>query len=186
MSDVAGQIVGEIVGRILAMAIEAAFRSAIASMNINIDAPATQPREEILVRFPAAIEVAAADDAKIGHECAFDQAVAAYAFNFLGVRKFHAVETRRVTSEDPRRTLHLTIVDIQDEVNGPRGTRRSITVRVDLVQDGAIVSSREFRHFSRPTKPDMCRAMDRIARPIGRDAAKWVQSELGTTTSSAR
>lgn len=178
MSDVAGQILGELVGRFLAIAIDAALRSAMASMNMNIDATDKQPREEVLVHLPAAIEVASADDVRMGRECAFDNAVAAYAFNFLGVRRIHAVEIRSATSEDFGKTLRLAIVDIQNQPYRAHGTRRSITVRADLVVGGAIVSSREFNHSSALTNPDICRAMDRIARPIGKDAAKWVQSEL--------
>jgi len=172
LSNVAGeilvQVVAEVAARVIVGAIEAGIRSSFAP-------PAPPVPEQVRVQFPAAIE-AEGDGARIGRECGIDESVVTYTLRSLA-RHVTALEI-----DDPARAgsaslLKLTIVDIDGRSNG-RTSRTWMTVRADFLQDGAVVSSKEFRHFSPSASPDTCKVVNRIARPIGKDAARWVQGEL--------
>ena len=162
MSNAAGQILGEIAARLLVAAIEGAIKGAIHSSGAAVGPPGPRIPEVVFIQAPAA-----------ENDCPIAKVIETQTIRYLNERNVEAARIENPAEAGSGKLLRLTIDEIR-----PLPGRRAVGMRADLLQDGAVVASRSFRRSRTSGDHDDCAALKRIARPLGRDASKWVRSQL--------
>ena len=153
----------------------------IAGLALLLAASAAHAQAPTLyVRAPAVLDPDAPIAQAVLAECNIEDLVASNAV--AGIRRSYRGATQVVRGDDMGRELRLTMLDVTGVGPGPY-TRKAITIRADLVQDGQVLVSGVFDRETGgrmigPALRSACTTLGKIAVLLGKQIGQWANSAV--------
>lgn len=143
--------------------------------------------DRLLVQVPAVLGPGAPIAEAVRAQCAVESLVGNFVLKEVGLRTT-AVPIESASYEGPEPFLRLTLLSVHGVGGGSWSGAKSVSLRVELMEQGRSVSSMVFNRNSRGGVlggvSGTCPIFERIAIVLGRDVANWVPFALNSRNAS--
>lgn len=145
--------------------------------------------ERVLVQSPAVFDPQAPIVGKVKEECAVDSLLGNHVLQQVGLRYPGTLTVADATVTELDRVLHLTILSVTGIGGGGWTGPKSVTVRVDLKQNGRVLGSTVLKRASRGGAfggmIGTCAIIEKCTEAIAKDLGKWLAIANPTSSVTA-
>ena len=137
---------------------------------------AASANEHLFLQVPAILDPSASIPTAVSNECPPEEPLGNYALSEIGKRIGSVQSVATPEQAGDGKVIQLTIISVYGYGGGAWSGRKSMRVRADIMEGGAIVDSTVLYRSSRGgvLSSGTCAILDRVARALGKDLAVWV------------
>jgi hypothetical protein len=134
--------------------------------------------ERFFLQVPVKTDPSAPITAKVRSECALEMLLENYALSGMGQRGLAVESVAAPEQAGANKIIELTILSAYGFGGGSWSGPKSMSVRVDVKKEGAVLSSTVLTRASRGGvfggMIGTCAILDRVASVLGKDLALWL------------
>jgi len=137
--------------------------------------------EKLFVQVPAILDPAAPIASSVKNQCGVEMLVGNHVFEKVSQYVDGATMLQNGESAGQSKVLRLTILSVHGWGGGGWSGPKSITIRVQLMQNGETIQSTVLTRSSRGgffgAVKGTCDIMEHITRTLGKDVAAWLPDD---------
>lgn len=145
--------------------------------------------EKIFVQVPATLDPAAPIAASVRRECGVEQLIGNHVFQQVNQHFEGAAELKDPEKAGQDKTLLLNIISVSGVGGGSWSGPKSMSLRVQLSQNGRVVQQTILRRHSTGGAfggmVGTCSIMERIAVALAKDTARWMSKVMSNAHASS-
>ena len=138
---------------------------------------AASANERLFLQVPAMLDPSASIPTAVNNECPPEAPLGNYALSEIEKRIGSVQSVANPEQAGDGKVIQLTIISVYAPGGGTWSGRKSMRVRADIMERGAIVDSTVLsrRSWGAGVLPSgTCEVLDRVARALGKDLAVWL------------